>query len=506
MDNSPEPDYTLPMNNLTERPGETGDIIIIGAGAVGCAVARRLSRYKLDILLLEAGDDVASGASKANSGIVHGGYTAKAGSLKGELCIRGNRLFQGLEDELQFGYKRTGSLVLAFEEADLLTLEKLVENGGRNGVKGLEILSSKKVLSRYPALNPRIQGALFCPETGIVSPYEYTIALAENAVANGVRLRLDREVLSIEREGSSYVVNTINADYKAPLVINAAGVHSARVARMAGACDFQIRPRKGQYLLLRRGSAESLDTVVFQPPTEKGKGILVTPTVWGNLLVGPDAQEVNDPADLANDAASLAAVFNTARKSLPSLDPSRVIRLFSGVRPAGDRGDFIIEESPVAGFFNLGGIESPGLTSSPAIALKVEDLLQEKGVPLNLKDDYEPCRQAIVRPGPLGPMKEAAELAKLEYGHPERMVCRCEQVTERAVKEAIGRNIPIRSLDAVKRRTRAGMGICQGSFCGDRVREYLVRERGLGDSDVSGPSRDREEMRRTLEGMRSLLG
>jgi len=493
------------MNRKDRHTPENADIIIIGGGVIGCAVARQLSRYELDIILLEAADDVASGASKANSGIVHGGYTAKAGTLKGELSIRGNRMFDQLEEELAFGFKRTGSLVLAFEESDLQTLAGLLENGRTNGVRGLDILTAEETLSRHPALNPDILGALYCPETGIVSPYEFTIALAENAVRNGVELHLDSPVGSIRKEGSHFHVGCGDRTFRAPLVINAAGTAAADVAALAGAADFSIRPRKGQYLLFRRGSGELLDLVVFQPPTEKGKGILVTPTVWGNLLVGPDAREVADPEDLATDPASLAAVLKTAGRSVPSLDSSKVIRIFSGIRPVGDRGDFIIEESREGGFFNLGGIESPGLTSSPAIALKMEALLKEKGISLQRKESWDPRRRPICRPGPLGSPREAAENARREYGDPERIVCRCEQVREKTIRDALGRDIPIRSLDGVKRRTRAGMGACQGQFCGPRVKEYLLKEKGLDEKDLIGHSRDRQEMKRILDEMRELM-
>ncbi|MDA3957940.1 NAD(P)/FAD-dependent oxidoreductase [Oceanispirochaeta sp.] len=486
---------------------ESADVLIIGAGVVGCALARQLSRYKLNILLLEASDDVGTGATRANSGIVHGGYTAKAGTLKGDLCIKGNRMYDQLEEELNFGFRRTGSLVLAFAPEDLITLNNLMQNGERNGVKGLKILSADETLSLSPALNPALLGALHCPETGIVSPYEFCIALAENAIRNGVTLHLDSPVDAISKLGSGFQVKSGNRAFSSKYVINAAGAGSAEIAALAGAANFSIHPRKGQYLLLRRGSARllDLDLVVFQPPTEKGKGILVTPTVWGNLLIGPNAEEVQSPEDLGTDPETLAAIMRTARLSVPSLDPKLTIRMFSGVRPGGDRGDFIIEESPVEDFFNLAGIESPGLTSSPAIALMVEGLLKEKGLLLQEKEDFDPHRKALCRPGTLQSPKEASAGADRPYGDPERFVCRCEQVSESVLRDSLSRGIPIRSLDAVKRRTRAGMGACQGRFCGPRVREYLIKERGLEEADISGPSRDPGGIRNTLDQLLRLL-
>jgi len=484
---------------------DSADVLIIGAGAVGCALARQLSRYRLKVLLLEASDDVGTGATRANSGIVHGGYTSKAGTLKGELCIRGNRMFGPLDRELNFGFKQTGSLVLAFQESDFATLEGLVANGNKNGVRGLEILKASEVHSRFPNLTPDLMGALYCPETGIVSPYEYCIAQAENAVRNGVKLYLDTPVDGISVSGDGFVVSGGGREFRSRIVINAAGVNSAAVAALAGAADFSILPRKGQYLLLRRGSGSLLNTVVFQPPTEKGKGILVTPTYWGNLLVGPDARDVSDAGDLGTDPESLAEVIRTARLSVPSLDPALTIRLFSGVRPRGDRGDFIIEESRVPGFYNLGGIESPGLTSSPAIALKVEALLRDKGLDFKEKDNFDPFRKAVSRPGPLRSAAEAAKDAERPYGDSGRLVCRCEQVPEEVILDALSRGIHLRSVDAVKRRTRAGMGACQGRFCGSRVKEYLIKEKGLDEADILSPSRNPDDIRRTLDRVLKLL-
>ncbi|QEN06495.1 FAD/NAD(P)-binding oxidoreductase [Oceanispirochaeta crateris] len=486
---------------------ETADVLIIGAGVVGCALARQLSRYKLKILLLDASDDVGTGATRANSGIVHGGYTAKAGTLKGDLSIKGNRMYDRLEQELNFGFRRTGSLVLAFVPEDLITLQKLLENGERNGVRGLKILSAEEALKHSPSLNPDLAGALYCPETGIVSPYEFCIALAENAIENGVSLHLNTPVHSILKEETGFYVKGNDREFRSTFVINAAGAGCAEVAGLAGAADFSILPRKGQYLLLRRGSADlmNLGMVIFQPPTEKGKGILVTPTIWGNLLIGPNAEEVQSSEDLGTDPETLASIFKTACLSVPSLDPKLSIRMFSGIRPRGDRGDFIIEESSVEGFFNLAGIESPGLTSSPAIALKVEELLKEKGLSFSLKDDFNPHRKLLCTPGDLKAPALAAKEAQRPYGDPERLVCRCEQVSESVLKDALSRGIPLGSLDAVKRRTRAGMGACQGRFCGPRVKEYLIREQGLNESGIPGPSRDPQCIRETLNRVLEIL-
>ncbi len=488
------------------------DVAIIGAGAVGCALARELSRYQLDILLLEASDDVATGATRANSGIVHGGYAAKAGSRKAEFCHAGNRLFPSLAAELNFPYRNTGSVVLAFSDADLESLERTEKNGHANGVMDLEQWSRTETLRRIPRLNPDfVRGALYSPGTGIVSPYEYAIALAENAIANGVTLRLHSEVTALESVGADTDLLTADVKYRARFVINAAGAGAGAIAALAAKSagvptPFTINPRKGQYIVFRRGSAAGLDMVVFQAPTEKGKGILVTPTTWDNLLLGPDAQEVQDPTDLGTDPESLARIIETARMSVKDFNVKDAIRVFSGMRPASDRGDFIIEWSDhFPGLLHLAGIESPGLTASPAIALEAVRLLKDAG--LGLADDptFNPRRHGVVKPGPLGAAAEAARAASLPPGDPERIVCRCEQIRESMIREALNRGIELKSTDAVKRRTRAGMGACQGVFCGPRVRSLIAGVSGFDEARVRGPSRDRIAIKADLDEMRHIL-
>jgi len=326
------------------------DVVIIGAGAVGCALARELSRYHLKILVLEASEDVGSGATRANSGIVHGGYAAKNGSLKARFCSSGNSMLQALSRELDFPYQQTGSVVLAFDDEHLDTLERLLENGRANGVHGLEIAGREETLRRISRLNPReIRGGLFCSSAGIVSPYEYAIAMAENSVANGVEILLNSKVTSLEEisgSGSDFIsLEAGGREFSTRFVVNAAGAGSEEVAELAatrGTLPFHINPRKGQYIVFRRGSAEGLDTVVFQPPTVRGKGILVTPTTWGNLLIGPDAQEVQSSEDLETDPASLARIIRTARRSIDDFDIKQAIRVFSGSRPASTGGTLLL--------------------------------------------------------------------------------------------------------------------------------------------------------------------
>jgi glycerol-3-phosphate dehydrogenase len=341
---------------------------------------------------------------------------------------------------------------------------------------------------------------------GIVSPYEYAIALMENAMDNGARLRLDSPVTALSRVGDRIVIEAAEREYSTRILVNAAGIGAEGVAALAGIPPFRMTPRKGQYILLRRGTADGLDSVVFQPPNEKGKGILVTPTTWGNLMLGPDAQEIQDPTDTGTDPESLARIIRTARRSVNDFDVKQAIRVFSGTRPAADRGDFIIEWSHfMPGMLHMAGIESPGLTASPALAKEAVRLLKEAGVSLKKNDGFRPTRRAPTRPGPLGPPALAAKKAQLSEGDPERIVCRCEQVTEATVRDALERGIPLRSTDAVKRRTRAGMGACQGAFCGPRVRTLVAGFGGIDADEVLGPSRDRDRIKTDLDSMRRLL-
>lgn len=467
----------------------TWDVCIIGAGVVGAAIARELSRYSLKILWLEKGEDVAVGSTKANSAIVHGGYTAKHGTVKGELCIRGNRMYDRLDEELHFGLKRTGSLVLAFSEDERRVLEGLIKNGEKNGVRGLRIVERDELEELEPAIGPEARAALYCNETAVTSPYEFCIALAENAVTGGVDLRLHSEVVGIRKTGGRFhvtagVVGGGIEEFEVFFVINAAGVYADKVSALAGDRGFTISPRRGQYLVFRRGYGSLVNHVIFQAPTEKGKGILVTPTYWGNLLIGPDAEDVASRENVGTDIERLKYILRTARRSVPSADHTKIIRSFSGLRPSSDRGDFIIEESTVVpGFIQAAGIESPGLTSSPAIAERVVELLEQADLSLEERDDFQ-GRRPITVPGPLQPFSEIAKDVDLPPGEGERIICRCEQVREKVILDALYRGIPIDSTDAMKRRTRAGMGACQGSFCTDRVRALISRETGLPEESI----------------------
>lgn len=449
------------------------DVAIVGAGVIGCAIARELSRYDLSILLLDKENDVSGGASKANSGIVHGGYDAKYGTMKARFSRAGNRRFASLDAQLNFGYKEVGSLVLAFDEQDFETLEALMANGKKNGVNDLKIISQPELRAMEPHISDEAIGALYCPTAGITSPYELTIALAENAVKNGVTIELNQEVMGIT-VGDGFTLHSGEGHHRAKYVINAAGAYADKVAAMVGADDFHIIPRRGEYVLLNKNQGHLANRVLFQCPTDKGKGILVTRTYHGNLMLGPNAQEVTSPEAVGTNKEVLDYIVARARHSVPDFDLRKTLTSFSGIRATSDRHDFIIEASRVKGFVNVAGIESPGLTASPAIAIYVADILKDMGLAMAKKPDFDPYRAPIIQ-------KKSRDFDGVIDGEvPEKnIVCRCEQVTEAEIVDALNRGIEMTSTDAVKRRTRAGMGPCQGHFCGRRVAKIIAREKGI---------------------------
>lgn len=456
------------------------DIIIIGAGVIGATIARELSKYKLEILLLEKEEDVSCGSSKANSGIIHGGFDDKQGTLKSKLVRLGNRSFEKLNNELNFGYEEIGSLVLAFNEEEEGILKELLINGMKNGINDLKILSREEILEIEPNVNEQVYKALYCPSSGVASPYELTIALCENAIENGVKLLLNREVIGIEKKEDFFNVFTNNGVYEGKLVVNAGGVYSDKISEMINAKDFKIVPRKGEYVLLNRNQGSLVNHVLFQVPTPKGKGILVTRTYHGNLMLGPNAQEIEDRKDINTDKEVLNYIVDTARKSVPNFNINMTITSFSGIRASSSRKDFIIEESSIKGFINVAGIESPGLTSSPAIGRYVIDIIKNIGMNLIEKDDFNPYRKPIIK------VKDENFKGEIDGKDPKtNIICRCEKVTEREIVDALNRGIDIYSTDGIKRRTRAGMGPCQGNFCQKRVAKIISREKNIKEEEVT---------------------
>ncbi len=460
------------------------DVAIIGAGVVGCSIARELAKYRLKVCILEKESDVAAGTSKANSAIVHAGYDAWPGTLKGKLNVAGNAMFDTLAADLDFHLKRNGSMVLAFGEEELRTLEELRERGRSGGVPGLQILSPEEVLQREPAVNKGVKGALFAPTGGITCPYEMTWALAENAAANGVDIWLERSVMGISREdGGFFRVDTAKGQIQARFVVNAAGLYADEISKMAGAEKYAIHPRKGEYCILDKETEGLVKHTLFCVPGAMGKGILVAPTVDGNILLGPNAQEVEDKMDTETSPEGLQEIMKGALRTIPGIPQKSVITSFAGLR-AISGNDFIIEESRrVKGFINVGGICSPGLTAAPAIGEYVKNLLEVAGLRLVKNESFNPVRKAIPRFREMD-YRTRAELIKQNplYG---RIVCRCEMVTEGEIVEAIRRPCGATNLDAVKRRVRAGMGRCQGGFCSPRVVEILARELELPYTEIT---------------------
>lgn len=456
------------------------DVAILGAGVVGSAIARELSKYSLKVCLIEKEEDVSNGASKANSGIVHGGYSAKHGTLKGELCVKGNEMYSQLNEELNFGFRRTGALVIGFDDEDEKRIKELYENGIKIGCDDLCIIYKDQIKEIEPYINEEVKVALYAKSVGVTSPYEFVIALTENAISNGVELKLETEVIDIKKNENDFIIKTNNGDIESKYVINATGLYSDKVSSMVGVDNFSILPRRGQYIIFGKDQGHLVNTVVFQVPTEKGKGILVTTTYHGNFMIGPNAEEVDDRENLKTTIESLEPVIETARKSIKDFNIRRALTTFSGIRAISSTKDFIIEESKVKGFINVAGIDSPGLTSSPAIAIKVLEILKVAGLELKEKPNFNPYRESLIV------VKDESFEGKIGDDNPEKnIICRCEKVTEAEIVEAIKRGIPIRSTDAIKRRVRAGMGECQGSFCRKKVSAIISREVGIPIEEVS---------------------
>lgn len=452
------------------------DVLIIGCGVIGAACAYELSKYDLSVCVLEKSNDVANGTTKANSAIVHAGYDPHPGTNMARLNVEGNRLMGELCEKLDVPFKRIGSHVLAFSEADLKTIEVLYDRGVKNGVPGLKLLTAEEVRAMEPNLADTVLGSLWAPSAGVISPWELTLAMAEVAVRNGVQLVLEAPVTAIEKKDGGFAVTTDKGVFEGRFVLNAAGVHCADVAELIADKEFTIQPNRGEYFLLDKSEGTRVNSTIFQCPNEKGKGVLVSPTVHGNLIVGPDAVNVSDPDNTKNTAEGLDFVRTMSVKSVPSLSFRDNIRNFTGIRANHSSDDFLIGESKtVPGLFNLAGIKSPGLSSAPAIALEAVAYLKEK---LNLKEKADFCDgRKVIRFKQLSSEERNAVIAKdPRYG---RVICRCETITEGEIVAAIHSPVPPTSINGVKRRVGAGMGRCQGGFCGPRVQEILARELGV---------------------------
>lgn len=452
------------------------DAAIIGGGVIGCAIARELARYDLKVCLVEREEDVCSGTSKANSAIVHAGYDASPGSLKAKFNLEGSLMMEDLSKELDFSFQRNGSLVLCLSEEDIPALHELYEKGVKNGVSGLTILSGDQVRAMESNVTDKVAAALYAPTGGIVCPFGLTIALAENACDNGVEFFLNTEVKEIEKTSDGYDLKTSEGVFHTAYVINAAGVYADQFHNMVSENKLTIIPRKGDYLLLDKEAGTHVSHTIFQLPGKMGKGVLVTPTVHGNLLAGPTASDVEDKEDMKTTAKELNEIMEKAAWGVKDIPFRQVITSFSGLRAHEVGGDFVIGEVLDApGFFDAAGIESPGLTSAPAIGVYLADLVAKKAG-AGKKTDFKETRKGITDPRKLT-FEERARLIEEDprYG---TIICRCEEVSEGEIVTSVNRTLGAVSLDGIKRRVRAGMGRCQAGFCAPKTMEILARETG----------------------------
>lgn len=458
------------------------DVVIIGAGVVGGFVARELSRYKLNICLLEKDSDVAMGASRANSGIAHAGFDAMPGTLKAKLNVAGSKMMKQVTDELGVKYRNNGSIVVAYDEQEIPMLHTLLDRGIKNEVEDLRIIDKNELKQLEPNLTDKAVAALYAPTGGIVCPYELTIAAIGNAMDNGAELKLNFEVKSIERVNDVYRVCSDCDCVEAKYVVNAAGIYSDKIAAMVGDNSFTVTPRKGEYMLLDKENGGFVSHTVFRCPTKMGKGILISPTVDNNLLLGPTSVNIEDKEDNSTTIAGLDEISANTLNVAPGAPLRGVITSFCGVRAVPSTGDFVIGKA-AENFINCAGIESPGLTSAPAIGEYAVELLIENGLKAEKKSDFNPIRK------PAHLFREMTQEQKNEviknnpkYG---KVVCRCETVTEGEIIEAIHTNPKATTVDAIKRRTRSGMGRCQGGFCAPTVVEILSRELNIPFEDVT---------------------
>ena len=458
------------------------DVLIIGAGVVGGMIARTLSAYDLKICIVEKENDVAMGATKANSAIVHAGFDAKVGTLKAKFNVRGSELMPKVAEELGVKYENNGSLVIGFTEEDRETIKALYERGRTNGVKELKIVEKEELSVLEPNLSEEVLCALYAPTGAITCPYELTIAAIGNAMDNSAELELNFEVKEIREKDGCYEVCSENKVLETKYVINAAGIYSDKIAAMVGDTSFNVHPRRGEYILLDKECGNLVSHTIFRTPSKMGKGILVTPTVDGNLLTGPTSVDIEDKEDTSTTDLGFENVIRQAKENVPSIPYHKTITSFCGLRSVGSTGDFIIN-APKKGFINVAAIESPGLTSAPAIAEYVVELLKEQGAELLMKEDYNPIREPQHAFREAG-MEEKNEMIKKDktFG---KIVCRCETISEGEILRAIHTNPGARDLDGVKRRTRAQMGRCQGGFCGPQIVEILSRELGIPYEEVT---------------------
>lgn len=458
------------------------DVAIIGAGVIGSAIAEKLSAYKLNTVLLEKECDVSFGVSKANSGIIHAGFHHKAGSLKAKLEVRGNLAFDSLKHRLHFPFKRTGALVVAFSDEEERTLRMLYRRGIENGVPSLELIGRSRLLSIEPVISKNASCALLAPSAGIIEPYRFAFALVKSAIQNGVVLKTKFKVEKAEYSNGQYtIISDRGESLNAKCVINAAGLFADEVSEIFGAEDYKICPRKGEEYLFEKGAHGFPNHILFPVPVKNSKGTLVIPTVEGTMMLGPTAVEVDNKEDLSTTSDGMEKIFSLALKMVPSLVKTEIITAFSGMRPALESGDFYIEYSKkIPSFIHVAGIQSPGLTASPAIAEYVKDMLKSEFI-LTEKNNYNGEVNSFARLIDKTPSEIDLLIAENpDYGE---IICRCESVSKAEIVSAIRDGHD--TLDGVKFATRAGMGRCQGGFCAFKVIKIIAEEKGIDISEVS---------------------
>lgn len=459
------------------------DIVIIGGGVSGAAIARELSRYKVKVCVLEKEEDVCCGTSKANSAIIHAGYDAVPGSLKAKLNVRGNEIMGILAKELDFPFKRNGSLVICHSKEDMPALQMLYERGMENGVKDLRILQKEDVMAMESNITDNVYAALYAGTAGIVCPFGLNIALAESAYINGVEFRFNTEVQDIRKIGKGFELYTNQGEFKTNYVINAAGVYADELHNMVSEKKLHIVPRAGEYCLMDKEAGNHVSRTIFTLPGKFGKGILVTPTIHGNLLIGPTAADTENKEGTNTTREGLNQVIEKASLSVKNLPISRIITSFAGLRAHEEHDDFIIGEVEDAeGFIDCAGIESPGLTSSPAIGEMVAQIIRDK-MKLEEKEDFIRIRKGVLNPAALS-KEDRLALIKENPAY-SNIICRCEMITEGEIIDAITRPLGAKSIDGIKRRTRAGMGRCQSGFCLPRTMDILSREGKMDMLDIT---------------------
>ncbi len=458
---------------MSERGIFMYDVVIIGAGIVGTMTARELSKYNLKVCVLEKENDVAMGSTKANSAIIHAGFDATPGSLKAILNVKGSQMMEQITKELGVKYINNGSLVIGFDENDRKTLNELLNRGVKNGVKNLRIIEKEELNIIEPNISENVICALYAPTGSIVCPYELAIACMGNAMDNGVELKLNFEVYDIKKENDYYFVSSQDETVKSKFVINAAGINSDKIAELSGDNSIEIHPRRGEYILLDKNCGNIVYHTIFRTPSEKGKGILVSPTVDNNLLLGPTSEDIENKNDKSVTGNGIENIISQVKENIKTIPLNKTITSFCGLRAVGNTGDFIIN-SPFKGFVNAAGIESPGLSASPAIAEYICNILKEQGLSLLKKENFNPIRKSMFFFNELT-MEEKNEIIKKDksYG---KIICRCEQITEGEILNALRTNPRPTDMDGVKRRTRSQMGRCQGGFCGPQIMDIISKE------------------------------